>query len=134
MSAVFPLREALQILNRFAMPNLQRGEDVLIFPEGTRIRTDDQPVVIHGGFAIIASMGKTTISPMAVCGFRDLTPKGSKFTKPLKCWMKAGEMLSFDDAPNGLKRKEKNDWVEGEAVKRMYSLRDELQAKHPGRK
>ena len=43
-------------------------------------------------------------------------------------------MLSFDDAPNGLKRKEKSEWVEGEAVKRMYSLRDELQAKHPGRK
>ena len=61
-----------------------------------------------GGFAIIASMGKATISPMAVCGFRDLTPKGSKITKPLKCWMKAGEKLSFDDAPNDLKRKEKS--------------------------
>ena len=91
-------------------------------------------MVVHGGFAVIANMGKATISPMAVCGFRDLTPKGSKITKPLKCWMKAGEKLSFDDAPNDLKRKEKSTWIENEAVKRMYALRDELQAEHPGRK
>ena len=48
--------------------------------------------------------------------------------------MKAGEKLNFDDAPSDLKRKEKSTWIENEAVKRMYALRDELQAEHPGRK
>ena len=39
---------------RRAQHALQRGEDVLVYPEGTRIRSDDQPVEIHGGFALIA--------------------------------------------------------------------------------
>ncbi len=119
---------------RCAQHALQRGEDILIFPEGTRIRTDDQPVELHGGFAVIASMGKASIVPMAVCGFRDLTPKGSKFTRPLTCWMAAGDVVSFNDAPEGLKRREKSEWVEQRSIERMYALRDALQAEHPGRK
>ncbi len=119
---------------RCAQHALQRGEDILIFPEGTRIRTDDQPVELHGGFAVIASMGKAPIVPMAVCGFRDLTPKGSKFTRPLTCWMAAGDAISFSDAPEGLKRREKSEWVEQQSIERMYALRDALQAEHPGRK
>ncbi len=119
---------------RCAQHALQRGEDILIFPEGTRIRTDDQPVELHGGFAVIASMGKASIVPMAVCGFRDLTPKGSKFTRPLTCWMAAGDDVSFNDAPEGLKRREKSEWVEQQSIERMYALRDALQAEHPGRK
>ncbi len=119
---------------RCAQHALQRGEDILIFPEGTRIRTDDQPVELHGGFAVIASMGKASIVPMAVCGFRDLTPKGSKFTRPLTCWMAAGDAVSFNDAPEGLKRREKSEWVEQRSIERMYALRDALQAEHPGRK
>lgn len=119
---------------RRAQHALQRGEDILIFPEGTRIRTDDQPVELHGGFAVIASMGKAPIVPMAVCGFRDLTPKGSKFTRPLTCWMAVGEAVSFDDAPSELKRREKSEWVETTSIDRMYALRDALQQEHPGRK
>ncbi len=119
---------------RRAQHALQRGEDILIFPEGTRIRTDDQPVELHGGFAVIASMGKAPIVPMAVCGFRDLTPKGSKLTRPLTCWMAVGEAVSFDDAPSELKRREKSEWVETTSIDRMYALRDALQQEHPGRK
>ena len=118
---------------RRAQHALQRGEDILIFPEGTRIRTDDQPVELHGGFALIASMGKAPIVPMAVCGFRDVTPAGSKLTRPLKCWMRAGDAISFDDAPDGMKRREKSEWVENHAIERMYAIRDELRAEHPGR-
>ena len=62
---------------RAAQHALQRGEDVLIFPEGTRVRTDNQPVEVHGGFALIAQMGKAPVSPIAVCGFRDITPARS---------------------------------------------------------
>lgn len=119
---------------RRAQHALQRGEDILIFPEGTRIRTDDEKVELHGGFALIANMGKAPIVPMAVCGFRDLTPKGSKLTRPLTCWMAVGDSVSFDDAPSELKRREKSEWVEKRSIERMYALRDALQAEHPGRK
>jgi 1-acyl-sn-glycerol-3-phosphate acyltransferase len=118
---------------RAAQHALQRGEDVLIFPEGTRIRTDEQPVEIHGGFALIAQMGKAGIVPMAVCGFRDVTPEGKRLMRPVTCWLAVGDALSAKDAPGGLKRRERAQWVEDEAVRRMYSLRDELRTAHPGR-
>lgn len=118
---------------RAAQHALQRGEDVLIFPEGTRVRTDDQPVEVHGGFALIAQMGKAPVSPMAVCGFRDITPAGKRLMRPKKCWMRAGDPVLPDDAPADLKRRERTQWVEDESIRRMYELRDALRVEHPGR-
>lgn len=119
---------------RRAQHALQRGEDILIFPEGTRVRSDDQEVQVHGGFALIAQMGKAAIAPVGVCGFRDVTPEGKKLMRPVTCWMKAGAPVSFDDAPVELKRKERVQWIEDEAVRRMYALRDDLRREHPGRR
>lgn len=119
---------------RAAQHALRRGEDVLIFPEGTRIRTDEQPVEIHGGFALMAQMGKAPVSPMAVCGFRDVTPEGKKLMRPVKCWMRAGDMVRLEDAPAQMKRRERTQWVEDEAIRRMFEVRDALRAEHPGRR
>ncbi|MDY2776874.1 MAG: lysophospholipid acyltransferase family protein [Collinsella sp.] len=119
---------------RRAKKALQRGEDVLIFPEGTRIRTDDQPVEVHGGFALMASMAKARIAPIAVCGFRDITPAGKRIMRPMRCWMRAGAQVGAEDAPSDLKRRDQGRWVEEEAVRRMYELRDALRAEHPGRR
>lgn len=119
---------------RRAQHALQRGEDVLIYPEGTRIRTDDQPVVVHGGFALMAQMAKAEIAPMAVCGFRDITPAGKHIMRPMKTWMRAGERLSLDDAPEGMSRRDRTQWFEDEAIRRMYAVRDELRVEHPGRR
>lgn len=119
---------------RHAQHALQRGEDVLIFPEGTRVRTDDQPVEVHGGYAIIAQMGKAPVAPMAVCGWRDITPEGKLIMRPKKCWMRAGEQLSLADAPAELGRKERLKWLEDEGMRRVYAIRDALQVEHPGRR
>lgn len=119
---------------RAAQHALQRGEDILIFPEGTRVRTDDQIAPIHGGFALMAQMGKAPVAPLAVCGFRDITPAGKKLARPVKCWMRAGDMVRFEDAPKDQKRSARTQWVEDEAVKRMFAIRDELRVEHPGRR
>lgn len=119
---------------RRAQHALQRGEDVLIYPEGTRIRTDDQPVEVHGGFALIASMAKADIVPIAVCGFRDITPQGHHLMRPMKTWIRCGERLRLASAPEGLKRKERIQWFEDEAIRRMYEVRDQLRDEHPGRR
>lgn len=118
---------------RRAQRALQRGEDVFVFPEGTRVRSDDQPVTVHGGFALMASMGKADIVPMAVCGFRDVTPAGKHLMRPVTCWLRAGDRVGASDAPDGLKRSERVEWVEREAVRRMYAVRDSLRSEHPGR-
>lgn len=118
---------------RCAQHALQRGEDVLIFPEGTRVRTDDQDAPVHGGFALMAQMGKAPVVPMAVCGFRDVTPEGKHLMRSVKCWMRAGEPLRLEDAPAELKRRERTQWVEDRAVDRMFKIRDDLRREHPGR-
>ncbi|QWT17023.1 1-acyl-sn-glycerol-3-phosphate acyltransferase [Collinsella sp. zg1085] len=118
---------------RRAQRALMRGEDLLIFPEGTRVRTDTQPVEIHGGFALIAQMAKAPVVPMAVCGFRDITPVGSHISLPRTCWLAAGSSLSLNDAPASLGRRERLAWLEKEAMRRVYELRDTLRAQHPGR-
>lgn len=118
---------------RRAQHALQRGEDVLIFPEGTRVRSDDQVAEVHGGAALIAQMGKAPIAPIAVCGFRDITPPGKKLMRPKRCWIAAGEQVSLADAPEGLKRKERLAWLETESWRRVIELRDGLRHEHPGR-
>ncbi|WP_302153250.1 lysophospholipid acyltransferase family protein [uncultured Enorma sp.] len=119
---------------RRAQHALQRGEDVLVYPEGTRIRSDDQPVEIHGGFALIAQMAKAPVVPLAVCGFRDVTPPGAHIMRPVKTWIRCGERLSLSDAPAELKRRERLQWLEDESVRRMYEVRDALREEHPGRR
>ena len=118
---------------RAAQHALQRGEDVLIFPEGTRIRSRDIKPEVHGGFALIAQMGKAPVNPLAICGWSDITPAGKKIMRPKKCWIRAGKAVSLSDAPAGLKRTERLEWFESEAMNRVYAMRDELCAEHPGR-
>ena len=118
---------------RHAQHALARGEHVLIFPEGTRIRTDDQPVEVHGGFALMAQMGKARVLPMAVCGFRDLTPAGARLPRPYQRWLRTGEPLGLADAPADVSRRDRLSWLEGEGMRRVYEIRDALRAEHPGR-
>ena len=105
----------------------------MIFPEGTRIRSREIKPEVHGGFALIAQMGKAPVNPLAICGWSDITPKGKKLMRPKKCWIRAGKAISLSDAPAELKRKERLAWFESEAMSRVYAMRDELCAEHPGR-
>ena len=118
---------------RAAQHALQRGEDVLIFPEGTRIRSREIKPEVHGGFALIAQMGKAPVNPLAICGWSDITPAGKKIMRPKKCWIRAGKSISLSDAPAELKRKDRLAWFESEAMSRVYAMRDDLCAEHPGR-
>ena len=118
---------------RRAQHALQRGEDILIFPEGTRIRSREIKPEVHGGFALIAQMGKAPVNPLAICGWSDITPAGKRLMRPKKCWIRAGKAVSLSDAPAELKRKERLAWFESEAMSRVYAMRDELCAEHPGR-
>lgn len=118
---------------RRAQHALKQGEDILIFPEGTRIRSDDQQSSVHGGFALIAQMAKAPVAPLAVCGFRDITPLGKRFMRPRTCWIKAGDQLLLDSAPADLKRKERLAWFENLSWSCVLELRNSLRSKHPGR-
>ena len=111
---------------------LKRGECVLVFPEGTRIRTEDQPVEIHGGFALMARMAKVPVQPMAIVGARAITPPGGKIRPFLRVFLKAGDLVQWSDMKSE-KRRERTEEMEKVAMERVYALRSELRAEHPGK-
>ncbi|MGN0070474.1 MAG: (d)CMP kinase [Atopobiaceae bacterium] len=117
---------------RRAQRALEAGDWVLIFPEGTRIKTDDQPVTIHGGFALIAQMARTSVQPLAIVGARDITPKGKHFPRPKRVFMKAGDPIEFSSL-GVKKRKEQIAAMEKVSMEKVYELRDELRQEHPGK-
>ena len=118
---------------RNALKVIKEGGLLCIFPEGTRIRSREIKPEVHGGFALIAQMGKAPVNPLAICGWSDITPAGKKIMRPKKCWIRAGKAISLSNAPAGLKRTERLAWFESEAMNRVYAMRDELCAEHPGR-
>ena len=117
---------------RRAQHALQRGEDILVFPEGTRIHSEDQEVEIHGGFALMAQLAKAPVIPVAIVGARDGTPGGNKPLRPGRMWMRVGDAITFDEL--GVKgRKKQASAMEKVAMERVYALRDALRAAHPGK-
>ena len=116
---------------RRAQRALQRGEVVLIYPEGTRIKTDER-APIHGGFALIAQMGKAPVQPSAVVGARDITRPGRFFKKLGRVFLKVGPCIEFSEL--GVKgRKQQAQKMEQVAMDRVWGLRDELRRDHPGK-
>lgn len=118
---------------RCARAALQRGEYVLVYPEGTRIRSDEQPVEIHGGFALMAQLAKASVVPMAVVGARQISPEGKRLKRLFwRVYLKAGNPITWSELPDG-KRKEQAKAMEALAMERVYALRDELREEHPGK-
>lgn len=117
---------------RNAQHALDRGECVLIFPEGTRVKSDDESVTIHGGFALMAQLAKASVVPLAVVGARDCCPRGARLSKPARVFIGVGDAITFDEL--GVEgRKQQLTAMEQVAMERVYALREELRAEHPGK-
>ena len=108
---------------RRAKAMLSRGECVLIYPEGTRVR-DDADQQAHGGYAIMAQLAHAPVQPVAIIGARRL-----RFRRPV--YMRVGEPVEWSELPPG-SRKEQLAEMERVGMGRVYELRDELRAEHPG--
>lgn len=117
---------------RRAQRAMQRGEDILVFPEGTRVYSDDQEVTIHAGFALMAQLAKVPVLPVAIVGARDGAPGGNKPLRPHRIFMRAGKSITFDEL--GVKgRKKQAEAMEKAGMEQVYALRDELRKDHPGK-
>ena len=108
---------------RRARAMLMRGECVLIYPEGTRVRSDADQVA-HGGYAIMAQLAKAPVQPVAIIGARRLRPRSRVFVD-------VGDPIEWS-ALSSQKRKEQLAEMERVGMERVYELRDELRRKHPG--
>ena len=69
-------RQGMRDLQR-AAKNLDNGESLLVFPEGTRSETGELQDFYTGGFIIALKSAKTTIVPLVLDGTRKVLPKGT---------------------------------------------------------
>ncbi|HUY23312.1 MAG TPA: lysophospholipid acyltransferase family protein [Acidimicrobiales bacterium] len=72
---------------------LERGDVLILFPEGTRRAG---PVVqdLHEGAAFLAARTGAVIVPIGVGGTAQAMPKGSKFVRPVKVHLVVGAPLA----------------------------------------
>lgn len=72
---------------------LERGDVLVLFPEGTR---RSGPVVeqLHEGAAFLAARTGAVIVPIGIGGTAEAMPKGSKFVRPVKVHVVVGRPLS----------------------------------------
>lgn len=117
---------------RRAVAALKRGECVLIYPEGTRIRDNFARPEIHGGFALIAQLAGCDVQPTAIFGALDIKKKHSPLVKPVKIWGAVGKRIAFSELAS-TKRKDQAREMEQLGMERVYELRDQLMKDHPGR-
>lgn len=113
---------------------LERGESVLVFPQGTRVKDSEEwaQTPVHGGYALMASLGKAEVQPMAIVGAADITPRGTHVHHFRRVWCKAGDPITF--AELGVKgRKAQVAAMEDAAWKSVERLCDELRQEHPGK-
>jgi 1-acyl-sn-glycerol-3-phosphate acyltransferase len=71
---------------------LERGDALILFPEGTRRAG---PVVenLHEGAAFLAARTGAPIVPVGIGGTAEAMPKGSKFVRPVKVHVVVGRAL-----------------------------------------
>lgn len=85
------LKESLGMATEF----LERGYNLLIFPEGTRSK-DGELQEFKVSLAYLALRAKTGILPMYLGGTYDAMPKGSNFPKPQKISAAFGPFLPYE--------------------------------------
>jgi 1-acyl-sn-glycerol-3-phosphate acyltransferase len=79
-----------------ALRRLERGEMVLIFPEGTRTR-DGRQAPFHPGFTVLAARTKAAILPVGIEGAFDCWPRRRKFPLPGTIHVRFGPPIFPED-------------------------------------
>ncbi|MEG0133870.1 MAG: lysophospholipid acyltransferase family protein [Clostridium sp.] len=102
---------------------LKAGENIMMFPEGTRSRTGK---MIEGkkGLLLIAKLSKANIVPIGITGTEDFLPindkdMGEENFKSAKVTVKFGDVISM---PSKFKDEDKNDYNDRAMTEVMKSI------------
>lgn len=115
---------------------LSRGEWLLVYPEGTRVRNFDVKPPIRAGFAFLALRTHADIIPAAVSGAFSIAQARSFVHKFSRVCIGFAAPLSHKPptSPNTegsarMSKKKMLELLEQESMNRVYTLRDELKAR-----
>jgi 1-acyl-sn-glycerol-3-phosphate acyltransferase len=75
-----------------AAESIRRGNSFLIFPEGTRSKTDELLPFKKGGL-VMALSAQAPVLPVAIMGGRAAMRKGSAFVRPVHVTVRIGEPI-----------------------------------------
>lgn len=104
---------------------LERGEVLVIFPEGTR-RSGEEIDDLQEGAAFLAGRSGATIVPVGIGGTSQSLPKGSRLPRPVKVHLVLGEPLRPPQRSSGgrIPRREVRELTEKlrEELQRAYDL------------
>ena len=73
-----------------AVESMRQGNSFLIFPEGTRSKTEALLPFKKGGL-VMALRAQAPVVPVAITGGRDAMRKGSAFVRPVQVTVRIGE-------------------------------------------
>ena len=106
---------------RWAVGSLQRGDLVGVFPEGTRVRSQHEPIVVHGGPALMAQMAGVAMVPVGIEGADRIWPKGRRLPRFPRVVVRIGEPIPLERFA-GLPKKGRNDVVMDAVMDEVYRL------------
>lgn len=90
----FPVKRDYADVSAFkeAISRLKKGAALVIFPEGTRNKKNNQ---VQPGIGFLSSKANCPILPAFISGADKAMPPGSKFIKPSRIKVKFGRLLKF---------------------------------------
>ncbi|MBI5207958.1 MAG: 1-acyl-sn-glycerol-3-phosphate acyltransferase [Candidatus Firestonebacteria bacterium] len=102
---------------------LNRGELLLMFPEGTRSKTGEL-LPAQPGSALIALKSNATIVPAFISGSEKVLPKGAKMIRLKKITVYFGKSFNLEKYKNAIDSKENYKIIGEEIMKRIAELKD----------
>ncbi|MDO9508779.1 MAG: lysophospholipid acyltransferase family protein [Thermovirgaceae bacterium] len=110
---------------KFLLERIQKGESVLLFPEGRR-SPDGKIQPLEGGVGLLAARTGAPVVPAFIHGTFEALPRGSAGYRPVKIALVFGDPIQVDQMGEGLSPKELRQAVTDELDKALRKLEGEF--------
>lgn len=110
---------------KFLLERIQKGESVLLFPEGQR-STDGRLNPLEGGVGLLAAKTGVPVVPAYINGTFKALPRGSTGYRPERITLVFGDPILVEDLGKGLSSKELRQAVTAKLESALIKLEEEF--------